>query len=220
MSAHVGSPDVYFEGDAGPYHLYVTVRVPQVIPGIAEIQVRSESNDVERIEIVPMRLSGPGSNLPPVPDVAVRSKQDAQFFTGNLWLMESGALKVRVTAEGSKGKGELAVPVPAFAQKTLPMQRSLSDLLGFLMLFLALGLVFIAGAATREGNLEPGEAPSAARKRRARIVMAVTAAVVLGILYLGKAWWGVEATNYKRDVNFFKPPEAETQLENGNHLVI
>ncbi|MGB6960012.1 MAG: hypothetical protein WBF01_06365 [Candidatus Acidiferrum sp.] len=220
LSAHVGSPDVYFEGDAGPYHLYVTVRVPQVIPGIAEIQVRSESNDVERIEIVPMRLSGPGSNLPPVPDVAVRSKQDAQFFTGNLWLMESGALKVRVTAEGSKGKGELAVPVPAFAQKTLPMQRSLSDLLGFLMLFLALGLVFIAGAATREGNLEPGEAPSAARKRRARIVMAVTAAVVLGILYLGKAWWGVEATNYKRDVNFFKPPEAETQLENGNHLVI
>ncbi|MGB6835438.1 MAG: hypothetical protein WBE24_18420, partial [Candidatus Acidiferrum sp.] len=123
VSAHVGSPDVYFEGDAGPYHLYVTVRVPQVIPGIAEIQVRSESNDVERIEIVPMRLSGPGSNLPPVPDVAVRSKQDAQFFTGNLWLMESGALKVRVTAEGSKGKGELAVPVPAFAQKTLPMQR-------------------------------------------------------------------------------------------------
>ena len=220
VSAHVGSPDVYFEGDAGPYHLYVTVRVPQVIPGIAEIQVRSESNDVEGIEIVPMRLSGPGSNLPPVPDVAVRSKQDTQFFTGNLWLMESGALKVRVTAEGSKGKGELAVPVPAFAQRTLPMQRSLSDLLGFLMLFLALGLVFIAGAATREGNLEPGEAPSAARRRRARIVMAVTAAVVLGILYLGRAWWGVEASNYGRDVNFFKPPEAVTQLENGNELVI
>ncbi|MGB2672217.1 MAG: hypothetical protein WAO11_16015 [Candidatus Acidiferrum sp.] len=220
VSAHVGSPDVYFEGDAGPYHLYVTVRVPQVIPGIAEIQVRSESNDVERIEIVPMRLSGPGSNLPPVPDVAVRSKQDAQFFTGNLWLMESGALKVRVTAEGSKGKGELAVPVPAFAQRTIPMQRSLSGLLGFLMLFLALGLVFIAGAATREGNLEPGEAPSPARKRRARVVMAVTAAVVLAILYLGRAWWGVEASNYKRDVNFFRPPEAVTELENGNELEI
>src|SRR5271168_3645594 len=77
VSAHVGSPDVYFEGDAGPYHLYVTVRVPQVIPGIAEIQVRSASNDVERIEIVPMRLSGAGSDLPPTPDVAERSKQDA-----------------------------------------------------------------------------------------------------------------------------------------------
>jgi hypothetical protein len=220
VSAHVGSPDVFFEGDAGPYHLFLTVRVPQVIPGIAEIEVRSASNDVEKIEIVPMRLSGAGSNFPPTPDIAERSKQDAQFFTGSLWLMESGALKVRVSAEGSKGKGELAVPVPAFAQRTLPMDRSLSGLLGFLMVFLAVGLVFIAGAAAREGNLEPGDTPSYAKKRRARIVMAITAVIVLGILYLGKAWWGAEASNYKRGVSFFKPPEAETQLENGNQLVI
>src|ERR1700675_2836523 len=111
VSAHVGSSDVFFEGDAGPYHLYVTVRVPQVIPGIAEIQIRSASNDVQRIEIVPMRLSGAGSNLPPTPDVAEQSKQDPQFFTGSLWLMEDGALKVRVSVDGAKGKGELSVPV-------------------------------------------------------------------------------------------------------------
>jgi hypothetical protein len=220
VSAHVGSPDVFFEGDAGPYHLYVTVRVPQVIPGIAEIQLRSASNDVEKIEIVPMRLSGAGSNLPPTPDVAERSKQDSQFFTGSLWLMESGALKVRVSVEGNKGKGELAVPVPAFARRTLPMERSLGGLLGFLMVFLAIGLVFIAGAASREGSLEPGETPSPAKARRARIVMVMTAVIVLGIIYLGKAWWGAEASNYKRGVNFFKPPEAETQLENGSRLVI
>lgn len=41
--AHVGSPDVFYEGDAGPYHLFVTVRMPQVIPGVAEIQVRCET---------------------------------------------------------------------------------------------------------------------------------------------------------------------------------
>jgi len=162
VGAHVGSSDVFFEGDAGAYHLYVTVRVPQVIPGIAEIEVRSASNDVEKIEIVPMRLSGAGSDFPPTPDVAERSKQDPHFFTGSLWLMESGALKVRVSVEGSKGKGELAVPVPAFARRTLPMERSLGGLLGFLMVFLAVGLVFIAGAASREGNLEPGETPSPA----------------------------------------------------------
>lgn len=220
VSAHVGSPDVYFEGDAGPYRLYVTVRVPQVIPGIAEIQVRSATNDVEKIEIVPMRLTGAGSNLPPTPDVAERSKQDPQFFSGSLWLMEFGALKVRVTAEGSKGKGELAVPVPAFARKSLPMEKPLGGLLLFLMLFLAVGLVFIAGAAAREGNLDPGETPSAAKNTRARIVMVVTAVVVLGILFLGNAWWGLEAKNYARDINLFKPPLAETTLENGNRLII
>ena len=36
-SAHVGSPDVFLEGNAGPYKLFVTVRVPQVIPGIAAL---------------------------------------------------------------------------------------------------------------------------------------------------------------------------------------
>ena len=218
--AHVGSPDVYFEGDAGPYRLYVTVRVPQVIPGIAEIEVRSASADVQKVEIVPMRLSGAGSNLPPTPDVAERSKQDPQFFTGKLWLMEFGALKVRVDAEGSKGKGELSVPVPAVAQKNLPMEKSLGGLLFGLMLFLAVGLIFIAGAAAREGSLEPGETPSPAKKRRARVVMAMTAVIVFGIILLGNAWWGSEARSYAGAIDYFKPPQAETQLENGNRLVI
>jgi hypothetical protein len=220
LSAHVGSPDVFFEGDAGPYHIYVTVLVPQVIPGVAQIQVRTASNDVQKVEIVPMRLTGPGSDLPPTPDVAERSKQDSQFFTGSLWLMEHGALKVRVNVEGSKGKGELAVPVPAFAQRSLPMEKSLGGLLLFLMLFLAVGMVYIAGAAAREGNLEPGEKPSPEKKLRARIVMAITALVVLGILYLGNAWWGSEAMSYSRSVSFFKPPLAETTIENGNRLII
>src|SRR6266403_611762 len=86
--AHVGSPDVYYEGDAGPYHLFVTVRLPQVIPGVAEFQVRSASPDVQAIRVVVLRLTGPGSNLPSVPDEAQRSKVDPQFFVGSLWFME------------------------------------------------------------------------------------------------------------------------------------
>jgi len=220
MRAHVGSPDVYCEGDAGPYHLFVTVRLPQVIPGVAEIQIRSATNEVRRVEIVPMRLSGAGSNLPPTPDVTEQSKEDPQFFTGSLWLMEDGALKVRVSVDGTKGKGELAVPVPAFAQKTLKMEKPLGGLLLFLMAFLAIGIVFIAGAAVREGNLGPSETITAGRARRARVVMAITAVIVVGILYLGRAWWGTEASNYQRTVNYYKAPMAETTLENGNRLVI
>jgi hypothetical protein len=220
LRAHVGSPDVYCEGDAGPYHLFVTVRVPQVIPGVAEIQIRAASNDVRTIEIVPMRLSGAGSNLPPTPDETEQSKEDPQFFTGSLWLMEDGALKVRVSVDGTKGKGELAVPVAAFAQRTLKMEKPLGGLLLFLMAFLAIGIVFIAGAAVREGNLGPGETVTAGRARRARFVMAITAVIVAGILFLGRGWWGAEAGNYERTVNYYKAPIAETTLENGNRLVI
>jgi hypothetical protein len=219
-SGHVGSPDVFFEGDAGLYHLFVTVRVPQVIPGVAEIEIRCASPGVRSIQIVPMRLAGAGSTLSPIPDLAQRSKEDPQFFTGSLWLMESGALQVRITAEGDQGKGELSIPVPSFAQRTLPMQKPLGGLLLLLMVFLAVGLVFIAGAAVREGNLAPGETPTKPRIRRARIVMAIAAVVVVGILYLGRAWWGAEAASYERGVNFYKPPVAQTTLTNGNRLEI
>ena len=72
--AHIGSPDVYFEGDAGPYHLFVTVRLPLVIPGVAEVDVRSTANDLGEVRIVPLRLTGPGSQYPPTPDLAQLSK--------------------------------------------------------------------------------------------------------------------------------------------------
>ena len=164
VSAHVGSPDVFYEGKAGPYPLFVTIRVPQVIPGVAEIQVRSESHDARAISVVPMRLAGPGSNLPPTPDLAVQSKDDPQFFTASLWLMESGALQVRVLVDGAQGQGEVSVPVPSNAQRTLPMQKPLAALLFALMLLLAVGAVFIVGGIVREGNLE--EAKSRAKPAR------------------------------------------------------
>ena len=111
--AHVGSPDVFYEGNAGPYHLLVTVRPPPVIPGVAEVEVRSTSPDVKEVRVVPLRLTGPGAKLAPTPDVAKRSPDDPQFYTGSLWMMGFGAWQVRVEADGAQGKGELSVPVPA-----------------------------------------------------------------------------------------------------------
>jgi hypothetical protein len=220
LSAHVGSPDVFYEGNAGPYRLFVTVRVPQVIPGVAEIQIRSESKDVRAIRVVPMRLAGPGSNLPPTPDLAAQSKDDPQFFIAGLWLMESGALQVRMLVDGPQGQGEVSVPVPTSAQRTLPMPKSLTVLLLALMLLLAVGAVFIVGAIVREGNLDSGEVPSDARNLRARRAMLVTAVLVAVLLFLGKAWWGVNAADFQRRVDFFKPPAAALKLVDGRRLEI
>src|SRR5437588_10009822 len=152
LSAHVGSPDVFLEGNAGPYKLFVTVRVPQVIPGIAEIEIRSESNDITDIRIAPMQLTGPGSQYPPALEPAERSKNDPQFFRGSLWLMEFGALQVRIEVDGANGKGLLAVPIPAVAQRLLPMQRSLGAVLFVFMIVLSLTMVAIVPAAVRAGN--------------------------------------------------------------------
>jgi hypothetical protein len=95
------------------------------------------------------------------------------------------------------------------------MQKPLAALLFGLMLLLAAGVVFIVGAITREGNLDAGEVPSESRERRARRAMAITAVLVVVLLYFGKAWWNVNATDFQRRVNFFKPPAAALQLVDG-----
>src|SRR6266852_5304163 len=91
LPAHVGSPDVFFEGAAGPYRLLVTIRPPVIVPGVAEIEVRSSTSGVSAIRIVPLPLTGPGAKLAPTADTAHQSKEDPQFFSGSLWLMSVGA---------------------------------------------------------------------------------------------------------------------------------
>jgi hypothetical protein len=216
--AHVGSPDVFYEGQAGPYHLLVTIRTPSVIPGVAEIEVRSAANDVDVVHIVPTPLTGPGAKFAPVPDLAQRAKDDPQFFTGSLWMMTSGSWQVRVTAEGAKGKGDLSVPVPALSSSTKSMQAPVGILLAALGLLLLAGAVSIVGAGVREGQLEPGVEPNPQRVRRARFVMAATAVFVLALAALGGLWWKSEASEYDRHI--FKPLRMSATLENGDRLML
>ena len=102
-SAHVGSPDVFYEGAAGPYRLLVTIRPPQVVPGVAEVEIRSAAPDVRQLRIAPVPLTGPAAQYPPTPDVLKQSKEDAQFYTGSVWLMACCSWQVKIWAEGARG---------------------------------------------------------------------------------------------------------------------
>jgi hypothetical protein len=192
-SAHVGSPDVFFEGDAGPYRLFVTVRTPDVIPGVATIEVRSEASDVTAVSVVPLRLTGPGSELPPVADRADRSPVDPRLFTAGLWLMERGSLQVRISVDGARGPGKLAVPVPAAAQRTLAMTLGLGALLFGLMVVLALAVVAILSGAIREATLPPGELPAVVDRKRGRTAALVIGGSVVALIALGNWWWSSTA---------------------------
>src|SRR5690242_6781931 len=216
--AHIGSPDVFLEGNAGPYKLFVTVRAPQVIPGIAEVEIRSESPEVNDIRIAPMQLTGPGSQFAPAPEAAERSKDDRQFFRGSLWLMEFGSLQVRIEADGASGKGLLAVPIPAIAQRTLPMQRSLGAVLFGLMIVLSLAMISIVGAAVREGNLPPGTPAPAVRRGRVRLAAVIAALVVLAILAVGRWWWQSDARAYANHI--YAPPEIEATVSAHGELLL
>jgi len=216
LSGHVGSPDVFFRGNAGPYSLLVTIRPPQVVPGVAEIEIRSDSPEVRQIHIVPLRLGYNVAQFAPVPDLAQPSHDDPQFYTGALWLMTTGSWQVRIDADGARGAGRLSVPVPAVATRVSGMQKAIGAVLITLGLLLALGLVSIVGAAAREGMLEPGKRPEVKVARRARVAMAATALLVFGAVWFGGNWWSAEAGSYSRII--FKPLRLKTSLEPGDRL--
>ncbi|MEX2262634.1 MAG: hypothetical protein WD696_11825 [Bryobacteraceae bacterium] len=216
--AHIGSPDVFHEGSAGPYRMLVTVRPPAAVPGVAEIEIRSASPGVREVRIVPLPLTGAGAKFTPTPDVARRSQADPQFFTGSLWMMSAGSWQVRVKAEGPEGSGEMSVPVPTLPRTTQDMQFTLGLVLFALMLVLGMGIVSIIGAGAREGQLEPGQSPSERHIRRSRVLMGATAGLVLLALVLGNEWWKLEAGAYARFI--YKPLQLAPSLEPDGHLVL
>lgn len=213
LQAHVGSPDVYVDGQAGPYRLFVTVRPPTVIPGVAELEIRSATAGINQIRAVPLPLTGPGATFAPVADTLKRSPQDPQFFTGSLWMMAPGSWQVKIAADGTAGSGVVAIPVPSAALSTKKMQKSLAAILSFLMAFLVLGAVAIVGASVREAKLPAGVAPDQNRKKRARIAMAFAFVLVIAALLYGRSWWSAEASTYARNV--YKPLAMIPQMNAG-----
>jgi len=206
--AHVGSPDVYADGNAGPYRLFVTVQPPLVIPGVAEIEVRAEdtgpgSPTISSIAMAPIPLVGEASLHPPVADAMKQSAQDKHFYTGALWIMASGSWQVRFTVKGSQGDGVLSIPVPATSSSTRGMQAGLGVLLGGLGLLLVVGVIGIVGAATRDAQLPPGAVASRQAGKRARIAMGGALVLTIAAVWFGNQWWKGEAEDYARYV--YKP---------------
>jgi len=216
LSAHVGSPDVYYDGHAGPYHLLVTIRPPAVIPGVAEIQIRDLSKNVGRIDILPLRMVGPGAKLAPRSDAAQRNAGDPQSFTGSLWIMARGSWKVQVNVDGPQGRAEMEVPVAAISTTSIGMKVGLGIVLVLLGLLLAAGAIGIVGAANREADLAPGEAPSPVREHRFRLSLVFGTIFIVVTLVLGGLWWSDEA---RADAKLaYKLPRLQAALEGGNRL--
>ena len=213
--AHIGSKDVYEEVNAGPYKLFVTIRTPNVIPGVATIEVRSSGAPVRSIQITPTPLTGDAAKHPPSSDPMRPSADDQTFFTGSLWLMAAGSWQVHFDLDGAAGKASTSVPVPAMPLSILPMQRPLGIALAVLALILIVGLAGIVAAAVRESRLDPGLPSSATQRRRALIASAFTLVFTALLFYGGYKWWNIEAAAYAADIYH---PLSLSPMLSGNTL--
>jgi len=215
--AHVGSKDVFEELNARGYRLFVTVRMPNAIPGVAAVEVRRSqpSAAIREIHIMPLPLTGEASLHPPTPDLMVRSKDDPDFYTGNLWMMASGSWQVRFQIDGADGDRTVSVPVPAMATTVLKMNRRLGALLALLGIFLVVSMAGIIAAAVREADLKPGAVAGRDRRRQGLAAGIATLVFMSVIVGGGMHWWNIDATAYAADL--YHPLSVQPILQ-GNVL--
>ncbi len=204
-SAHVGSPDTYFEGDAGPYPVRVIIRAPAVIPARADVVVRVKGSGVTAVSAAPYIWNGGEKSAPP-PDQLRRVVGDSTLWSDQLWIMSSGSYSVRVNVEGSAGKGTAVVPFVAAATTVLTMDPKMGIGLAAFGVFLVVGLLTIVGAASRESTLDPGIEPDTAQRKRSWIARGIAAVIVTTLLTLGRFWWNKENEAYARGL--YTPVEA------------
>ena len=217
--AHIGSPNVFFEGRAGPYPVRVTVRPPGVIPGLAEVSVRVQSGNVQRVAALPIRWNLGKKGAPP-PDEALPVRGETNLYSAELWFMQSGAESVEVQITGDRGPGSVIVPINAIALRRLAMPKFLGWLFVFLgTLLVALG-VTVVSAAIRQSVLPPGAKPDMHKRWRFRIGTALVVIFFLAHLFLGKRWWDSEDADFRNN-RLYRPLEtvAQTLVQNGERVL-
>jgi hypothetical protein len=218
VSAHVGSPDTFFTGKAGPYDVRVSVRLPGVIPGRAQVAVRlpgATASSGHRVTVQAAQWNVGLKGAPP-PETAASVPGDPTVFSSELWFMTAQPYELSVVVDGPAGPGSVKVPVMAIATAARTMTPWLGAILAALGLFLTVGMLTIIGAAMRESVLPPGTDPDVRRKRSGRIGMAVAAVIAFLALWGGNKWWGAEAATYGRFILY--RPFATTAAVNGDTL--
>jgi hypothetical protein len=199
-SAHIGSPDTWFQGMAGPYPVRILVRSPGVIPGLADVVITVSGAGIQSVAASPAYYNADARGIPsPDPARLVPGRPDT--WTVPLWIMVSGSYGVRVSVSGVRGQGTALVPVSAVATRVRNLDSGLGWLLAGLGVILLAGAVTLVGAAVRESVLPPGAAPDTARCRRARRAMGAAVLLFVALLAGGKLWWNAVDRSYRRGLD-------------------
>jgi hypothetical protein len=202
--AHVGSPDTFFSGKAGAYDVRVSVRLPGVIPGRAQVTVRLPQATSAADYKVGVRAGqwNVGLEGAPPAEPAAPVPGDPTLYAAEIWFMTASSYQMAVDVEGPSGQGTAIVPVMAIATAARAMPSWLGGVLLALGALLTAGLLTLIGAAVRESVLSPGEEPDGRRRTRARFAIAGSVIGAALILWGGNVWWEAEATSYRTFIQY------------------
>ena len=212
--AHIGSPNVFFDGTAGGQLVRVVIRPPVALPGIAQVDIRTER--AAAVTVLPVLL-GTGDDAAPAPTTAQPVQGDAHLLNAALWLMRSGNYAIRIRfADGP----ELDVPLRAASLVRPEMPAGLGSALATLGIFLIAAAALIAGAAARESTLAPTDLPKASDLRRGRATALATLILLIAASAYGTVRWRkMDADFSANSLSKPLPVAAEIRTEAERHIL-
>lgn len=216
---HVGSPNVFFEGQAGPYPVRVIIRPPSTLPGIAQVDVRATGHEVTDILLQAAPWDA-GAEAAPDPIRAAPVAGETDLFNAALWLLRGGSYRVRVTVAGSRGNGAVVVPLNSASLQRPVMSPVIRVALAVMGAMLFIAAVWLAGAAVRDSTREPGVAPTTRDRTRARVGAIGATLIVLGAVCAGGMRWQRMDREFRSNALYKPLPVAATVRTNGSlHLL-
>ncbi len=210
LQAHIGSPNIVYEGKAGPYHILVNIKPPEVVPGQADISVKVVNEEVDGVFIQPIFFKTGSDGAPKPEAIEGGISGDPSLYFGKLWLMRYGSASVKVIIEGWKGRGSTVIPVPALATARKGMDKQLIFPLIFLGCVLFFGAVTLIYASVGQATLAPGSALTRSKRNRSIVISFISLMLLLGMLRFVSQWWNNEEQQYIRYM--YRPVELSVDL--------
>ena len=212
--AHIGSSEVLMQGNAGPYKVLVSIQPPDVIPGVARVTVYLQEAGISSVSARAVYFRSGNEGAPPADEMKTTNLQPGRYLS-DVWLMNGGSSSVQINIRGSKGQGEVTVPVVAIATAKKDLPVSTGFVLIALGIFLLLLLLTIIGASVGDGVTTAGEEISSTRKKTKLKAIAVAGVLIALTIGGGWMWWQSLSDEYEQYLYQPTPSMCAVSKRNG-----
>ncbi|HTE31146.1 MAG TPA: hypothetical protein VK666_12280 [Chryseolinea sp.] len=209
MDAHIGSPGVTFEGKAGDYPVMVLINPPDVIPGTATVDIFTDGRDINTIWAKPVFWFAGGGGTPQADEMKPVPGEPGHY-RGLIWLMDAGTWAIEIEVKGNAKSGMVIVPVMAISTSQKKMDASLGWTLFALGVLLVVLMVTIISVSVSDSLVRPDGVAGGDLRRKRLWGAAISAVVIISLLYGGKSWWSGLANDYQRYM--YRPFKANTTM--------
>ena len=218
LSADIGHLNYIYEGQVFNKPIRVIVKTPGVVPGLADILIKSYDTTFDAIYVTPVSWRGHTNNPviskgpqgAPPPDLMTLVDGEKNTYQAELWLMDFGSYNINIELFKNNQSEIINVPVNSISNQINPMSTSISTILFILMLVLVAGLVNIITIGYRDSMLLDINLLNKRRIKKSNYVQLISFVIIITILYFSNNWWIYTEELFKK--NLFKSLETQVQI--------